>query len=137
MYLLWTAFSFLVFYCLRAKYLLFGYFASRYLKLEFYFLYFFKKGLPCTMVIRTVKEEMGWSYCLLGCNYKLDLCNSFIRRVTWLCVIFRCHYERREKNHITTAPSFYRSNKLTLSNERFSGKEHLRGKSQPYELKLH
>ena len=30
------------------------------------FLYFFKEGLSCTMVIRTVKEEMGSSLNLLA-----------------------------------------------------------------------
>ena len=61
-----------------------------------------------------------------------------VQRVTWLCVIFWCHYEMSENNH---AHSMQRresiaSTKLTVSTEHSWGKKHLRGKRQPYQLSL-
>ena len=55
----------------------------------------------------------------------------FIRRVTWLCVIFWRHYEMRENNHAHSTATSVHSNKLTVSTKHFWEKQHLRGKSQP------
>ena len=71
-------------------------------------------------VIRTYGRE------LLPIFHQLD---SFVRRVTWLCVIFWRHYEMRENNHAHSTATSVHSNKLTVPNKYFWEKKHLRGKS--------
>ena len=49
--------------------------------------------------------------------------DSFVRRVTWLCVICRRHYEMWENNHTHFTATSVHNNKLTMSTKHFWGKK--------------
>ena len=48
---------------------------------------------------------------------------SFVRRVTWLCVIFWRHYEMRKNNHAHSTATTVYSTKLTVSTKHSWGKK--------------